>query len=265
MCTILFQFLFQLQATFKSQKPFQGIKQSKEPRFVPYEPYKAAITPLTTCHKKKHSRGNSKDLKNEPIDEPDAKIQATKPSDHVADKPKADESISKETEEKYLREINDLKVKLDDAEKQLRIQTQVNSEVKKLLVASVGEDIEAKVDFLTQDKARLAADIRQYSNKISRDFEEKEQLTVQSDLWKSKFLASTVIVDELARWKGILMQRNDDSDHYIRLMLHERTVLWNSLSQTQEMLVKLKHAFDPLDSMENTVSKVINTKKGFHF
>ena len=64
-------------------------------------------------------------------------------------------------------------------------------------------------------------------------------------------------MDELARWKGILMHRNDDSDHYIRLMLHERSVLWNSLSQTQEMLVKLKHAFDPLDSMENTVSKVL--------
>ena len=43
----------------------------------------------------------------------------------------------------------------------------MNSEVKKLLVASVGEDIEAKVDYLTQDKARLAADIRQFSNQGS--------------------------------------------------------------------------------------------------
>ena len=34
--------------------------------------------------------------------------------------------------------------------------------MKKLLVASVGEDIEARVDFLTQDKARLAADVMQY-------------------------------------------------------------------------------------------------------
>ena len=164
--------------------------------------------------------------------------------------------IPKETEEKYLRGMHDLKLKLEETEKQLRIQVQVNSEVKKLLVASVGEDIEAKVDFLTQDKARLAADIRQYSNKISRDFEVKEKLSVESDLWKSKFLASSVIVDELARWKGTLMQRNDDCDHYIRLMLHERSVLWNSLSQTQEMLLKLKHAFDPLNSMENTISKV---------
>ena len=70
----------------------------------------------------------------------------------------------------------------------------VNSEVKKLLVASVGEDIEAKVDYLTQDKARLAADIRQFSNQISKDFEEKEKLSVQSDVWKSKFLACRWVV-----------------------------------------------------------------------
>ena len=44
----------------------------------------------------------------------------------------------------------------------LLMEIQVNSEVKKLLVASVGEDIEARVDFLTQDKARLAADVMQY-------------------------------------------------------------------------------------------------------
>ena len=53
----------------------------------------------------------------------------------------------------------------------------------------IGEDIEAKVDYLTQDKARLSADIRTYASKISRDFEEKEKLSVDSNLWKSKFLA----------------------------------------------------------------------------
>ena len=42
------------------------------------------------------------------------------------------------------------------------MEIQVKSEVKKLLVASVGEDIEARVDLLTQDKARLAADVMQY-------------------------------------------------------------------------------------------------------
>ena len=46
--------------------------------------------------------------------------------------------------------IADLRRELEERDKQLRIQTQINTEVKRLLVASVGEDIEAKVDFLTQ-------------------------------------------------------------------------------------------------------------------
>ena len=36
--------------------------------------------------------------------------------------------------------------------------------------------INLQVDYLTQDKARLSADIRQYASKISRDFEEKVRL-----------------------------------------------------------------------------------------
>ena len=43
----------------------------------------------------------------------------------------------------------------------------------------------------------------------------------------------------------------------IRLMLHERNVLWNSMLQSQEVLSRLKNAFDPLNSMENAESKNI--------
>ena len=88
---------------------------------------------------------------------------------------------------------------LMNSEKQLKIQTKVNEEVKRLLVASVGEDIEARVEFLTQDKARLAADVLEYNNRIAIDWERKEELGVEKDVWRSKFLASTVIVDELTR------------------------------------------------------------------
>ncbi len=148
----------------------------------------------------------------------------------------------------------------------------MNTEVKKLLVASVGEDIEAKVDFLTQDKARLAADIRQYASKISRDFEEKEQLYVESNLWKSKFLACryvktylltpdcvarslfSVIVDELARWKANLLHRSEEYDHHIRLLLHEHSVLWTSLANSFVVLSRLQAAFDPLSSSSSPSS-----------
>jgi len=233
-------------------KNFHGTKKVKEAKFVPYEPYKAAITPLITVPlKKKNSKGQlvqaevPNQIENSTCDEIDAK--EINDSNEIV--------VQEETPNELDREMKVLESNLTEAEKQLRIQIQVNSEIKKLLVASVGEDIEAKVDFLTQDKARLSADIRQYSSKISRDFEEKEKLYVESDLWKSKFLASSVIVDELARWKGMLMQRNDECDHYIRLMLHERNVLWSSMLETQEVLARLKNAFDPLNTMENATSK----------
>ena len=231
-------------STSQPIKDQKSILNEKKPRFVPYEPYKAAVTPLVPL-KKKGSRGSMK---------------AQSPPKEIVHEPSANEESPKlvrEVEEAYKREINDLKKKVEETGKQLRIQTQVNSEVKKLLVASVGEDLEAKVDYLTQDKARLAADIRQYSSKISRDFEEKEQLSVQSDLWKSKFLASSVIVDELARWKATLLQRSEDCDHYTRLLVHEHTVLWKTMIKTQEVLSRLKNAFDPLNTMENATSREI--------
>ena len=144
-------------------------------------------------------------------------------------------------------EIRELKSKVNDLERSLKIQLQINDEVKKLLVASVGEDIEARVDFLTQDKARLAADLRSYTNKISRDFEEKEKLSVESNLWKSKFLACSLIVDDLARWKANLLHSQGEYEHGVRILLHEHCVLWNSLMESYTTLAQIQKAFEPLN------------------
>lgn len=67
---------------------------------------------------------------------------------------------------------------------------QVNEELKRLLVASMGEDMEARIHFLTEDKIKLGDDIRQYSEQIAVDFEKKENLSIEADVWRSKFLAS---------------------------------------------------------------------------
>jgi len=258
---------------------------SKEPKFVPYEPYKAAVTSIlpplppsksnsrqaTTATRRtpsvasstcggSNNNGQASSRRDrsgcsatvEPIVGPLNKSASavTEPvTSKVAVKAVNEDRLVAGILEEANDKIQTLESKLADCQKQLRIQTQVNHEVKKLLVASVGEDIQAKVDYLTQDKARLAADIRQYSNKICKDFEEKEKLSVESDLWKSKFLACSVIVDELARWKACLLQRSDDFDHHVRLLLHERSVLWNSLDQNLDALAQLKSAFDPLSSL----------------
>ena len=88
-------------------------------------------------------------------DAPDAGEATNKENDNC-DNGNSD-VINRELERNYRvmldikeKEINQLKEMLDNSDKQLKIQTKVNEEVKRLLVASVGEDIEARVEFLTQ-------------------------------------------------------------------------------------------------------------------
>lgn len=144
------------------------------------------------------------------------------------------------------QELEELRARVEQAEQQLKIQTKVNSEVKRLLVASVGEDIEARVDFLTQDKARLAADVMQYSNQVATDWEAKEALGVESDVWRSKYLASSVIVEELDKSRQEAVSRSESLEHAGRRLLGERSSLRQSLAASQQLLSGLTAAFDPL-------------------
>ena len=50
----------------------------------------------------------------------------------------------------------------------------------------------------------------------SKDWEEKDALSVESDIWRSKFLASSLIVDEVSRSKQAIGQRLEDMEHAAR-------------------------------------------------
>jgi len=222
-------------------------KRMKEPKFVPYEPYKGAVAFMETSVRKGGDKKVSRTSRSTSV-ESEVFVTKADAAETIA------EPVSKELENNYRamldvkeKEIQKLRENLDIAEKQLKIQSKVNTEIKKLLVASVGEDIEARVDFLTQDKARLAADVIEYNNRIATDWETKEALGVESDVWRSKFLASTVIVEELTRTKQTVQQRAEDLEHLGRRLLLERTNLRSSLSSTQLTIDKLSQAFDPLN------------------
>jgi len=246
-----------------------GARKDKGPKFVPYEPYKAAVTPMVAVAKTKVKIPGTLSKKCLPAQIEDAEAELKSPNRDTKPELAPQLAVSSPDEKLPLQpllsrhvvverdaEVASLRRELDERNKQLRIQTQVNTEVKRLLVASVGEDIEAKVDFLTQDKARLTADIRQFATKISRDFEEKEQLSVESNLWKSKFLACSVIIDELARSKASLQHRGEQYEHQVRLLQHEHSVLWRSLADTNAVLSRLKSAFDPLTVLPEPFSEV---------
>lgn len=66
----------------------------------------------------------------------------------------------------------------------------VNAELKKLLVASLGEDLNERFDCLVQSKARLAHEVSSSSHRLGNLYEQLEKLSIQCDVWRSKFLAS---------------------------------------------------------------------------
>ena len=201
-------------------------RRAKEAKFVPYEPYKGAVACMERKDSKKRPDLRSlrnKSVESEVFEEADKKDVTDGDCEIKEDKDDQSPDMSSELEANYRlmldikeKEITRMKDALESSEKQLKIQTKVNEEVKRLLVASVGEDIEARVEFLSQDKARLAADVLEYNNRIASDWERKEELGVESDVWRSKFLASTVIVDDLTRTKQTCVQRMEDLEHAAR-------------------------------------------------
>lgn len=90
----------------------------------------------------------------------------------------------------YERKLADMKKERDSFDCQLKFQVQVNSELKNLLVAAVGDDLQTKVNVLTEDKLQLARALLNSAHNITTHAEQIEYLANQSEVWRSKFLAS---------------------------------------------------------------------------
>lgn len=121
---------------------------TKEPRFIPFEPYKGAVNPIIPLkHPKKTRNRNNLDLNTLVAHMSDMKA--------IDLDPKSTESamnISIITP----KEFEELKKDRDSLSVQLKSQVQVNAELKNLLVAAVGEDLQTRVNVLTEDKLQLA-------------------------------------------------------------------------------------------------------------
>uniref|UniRef100_A0A8D9A6D8 Golgin-45 n=1 Tax=Cacopsylla melanoneura TaxID=428564 RepID=A0A8D9A6D8_9HEMI len=179
---------------------------SKEPKYVPYEPYKAAVNPRMPCLKQKKTKVSvkkrgSKDDGNEvsihqPVPVPQAaSSQEDKEPELILDEKLKDLNISDNT--LSLSDSPDLEVEIKrlrsenlELENQVKYQAQVNGELKKLLVAAVGEDIETKVNHLTEDKLHLAKALLNSAKRLNTHQEQMEWLAGQCEVWRSKFLAS---------------------------------------------------------------------------
>ena len=188
-------------------------KKSRPPRFIPFEPYTAAVTFITQPKKlftriKKKTRNNL-----------DINILVSQMSNMKSSELDSASNTTASAGSETSKEIQKITEERDYFQSQLKFQAQVNSELKCLLVAAVGEDLQTKVNVLTEDKLQLARALLDSANNLSTHTEQIEFLAGQCEVWRSKFLASSVMIEELARWKADLTHKNSMLTNSNRHML----------------------------------------------
>ncbi|CAF5200598.1 unnamed protein product, partial [Rotaria magnacalcarata] len=119
---------------------------------------------------------------------------------------------------------------------QLDIQTQVNAELKKLLVASIGNDFQYRLERLLRDKSRYEIEIQILTRKINDLLEDIEKLTIKCDINQSKLAGSRVLIDELNMHKSVLSVQYNDCTNVIQRLLAERSKIAKELVQVHSSL-----------------------------
>ncbi|XP_072929258.1 golgin-45 [Epargyreus clarus] len=201
---------------------------SKSPKFVPYEPYTGAVKPMTpkiASHSSKKSRNNM-DINTliSQMSQMNTNLNEFRPRQKLlstGDKSTAetDKGIA---ESELKKELDALTKENEILKEQLKQQAQVNKELKTMLVASMGEDLETQVQSLNEDKKHLANALLNSAQHLSTHQEQTEWLAGQCEVWRSKFLASSLMVEELAVCKKLLTEKTVNLQQAIKQLLDER-------------------------------------------
>ncbi|XP_043095386.1 golgin-45 [Puntigrus tetrazona] len=122
---------------------------------------------------------------------------------------------------------------------QLRVQTEVNRELKKLLVASVGDDLQYHFERLAREKNHLILENEALGRSLSHTAEQLERMSIQCDVWRSKFLASRVMAEELTNARAALQRQTRDAQCAIQDLLRERDEFSRDMMHTHRSLEQL--------------------------
>nr|XP_033797929.1 golgin-45 [Geotrypetes seraphini]XP_033797930.1 golgin-45 [Geotrypetes seraphini] len=151
---------------------------------------------------------------------------------------------------KELAELKNAVGKLKNSEKkllqdkeglcnQLRVQTEVNRELKKLLVASMGNDLQYHFERMAREKNQLILENEVLGRNMAQLSEQLERMSIQCDVWRSKFLASRVMADELKNARMILQRQSRDAQSAIQDLMNEREQFRHEMINTQKLLEQL--------------------------
>lgn len=161
----------------------------KKTRIVPWEPYKAAVAPNKkgdACPEKLPELiAYAMNSKSEPNNNVEMRRELRDERKH---RMSLEPVNSRETE---------MEQELDLLRKELNIEQKMNSELKRLMIATLSDELQGQVEALTEDKVRLAHRVDEYMGKLMVEDEESDRLRIDRDVWKCKFLAQSIRCDEL--------------------------------------------------------------------
>ncbi|VVC45408.1 Hypothetical protein CINCED_3A019973 [Cinara cedri] len=219
-------------------KKYQNIKKSpdKEPKFVPYEPYKAAVRsivpelgqPSVAVFKRRMSTTSN----------------CSKVSNKTTEADKEDVITTLTQEKQNLEvEIAKLNQQLSNMNLQMGSQAEINNELKNMLIASIGEDVEAKIQMLTEDKVLLAHKLLNFTGALAGRQDQLETVAGERDVLRSKFLAGSLIIEDLSKWKTFLCDRVDNLEGLLQTVLDENRKNRHLLKSAHENLKILQNEY----------------------
>lgn len=124
-------------------------------------------------------------------------------------------------------------------EQKVKFLTDVNRELKRLLVASLGSDLKLRIEQLVHEKASISCDLDRSLCQLADNMEEVDRVLIDCDIWRSKFLASRLMIDELASLKAELSLHFAESQRALQCILEERSELSDMLKDCNNKLNKL--------------------------
>ncbi|KAM3723544.1 Golgin-45 [Dirofilaria immitis] len=94
---------------------------------------------------------------------------------------------------------------LERLKRDLELERQLTEELRRLLVATMGDDLTCYVKSLSEDKVRLADMMMKFEAQISHDHDRSEDLAILADMWRCKFLAMSIRADEMRSQRCCLL------------------------------------------------------------
>lgn len=150
-------------------------------------------------------------------------------------------TTGKHQREQYEFRIGYLEEQMRGLYEQLQIQTQVNVELKKLLIASIGgEELQYKLECLVKDKQRLEIELSNFTKHMETLNEDIEQLKIQCDLWRSKYLAIKVMCNETRLWKQFLYLLNEQNEKCMKNVLEDNETINFKLNEALKLVSLLQ-------------------------